>query len=120
VLDKKIAEEELRSSEGEVEDEVSSFEEVKVQKLVKEGKIEVAENPRFMMEARRKEGGEGEAEVATGVDINVNTGGEEKILAVSSSSSPQERVGGSCRCCDPAAYGRAGTGTGGYGCVRCS
>jgi hypothetical protein len=32
VLDKKIAEEELRSSEGEVEDEVSSFEEVKVQK----------------------------------------------------------------------------------------
>jgi hypothetical protein len=39
-----------------VEDEVSSFEEVKVQKkLVKEGKIEVVENPRFMTEARRKE-----------------------------------------------------------------
>ena len=28
MLDKKIAEEELRSSEGEVEDEVSSFEEL--------------------------------------------------------------------------------------------
>jgi len=40
-LDKKITEEELRkrSSEGEVEDEVSSLEEVKVQKkLVKEVK----------------------------------------------------------------------------------
>jgi len=35
---------------------VSSFEEVEVQKqLVKQGKIEVAEIPRFMMEARRKE-----------------------------------------------------------------
>jgi len=39
-----------------VDDEVSSFEEVEVQKqLVKQGKIEVAEIPRFMMEARRKE-----------------------------------------------------------------
>jgi hypothetical protein len=57
-LDKEITEEELRkrSSEGEVEDEVSSLEEVKVQKkLVKEVKIEVMENPRFMSEARRKE-----------------------------------------------------------------
>jgi hypothetical protein len=47
----KITEEELRkrSPEGKVEDAVSSFEEVKVQKkLVKEGKIEVMENPRFM------------------------------------------------------------------------
>jgi hypothetical protein len=35
---------------------VSSFEELKVQKqFVKQGKIEMAENPRFMMEARRKE-----------------------------------------------------------------
>ena len=51
----KITEEELRkrSSEGEVEDQVSSFEEIKVQKkLVKEGKIN---NPRFVTEARRKE-----------------------------------------------------------------
>jgi len=39
-----------------VDDEVSSFEEVEVQKqLVKQGKIEVTEIPRFMMEARRKE-----------------------------------------------------------------
>jgi len=42
-----------------IEDELSSFEEAKVQKmLVKEGKIEVVENPRFMMfmmEARQKE-----------------------------------------------------------------
>jgi hypothetical protein len=46
-----------RSSEQqEVDDEVSSFEEVKVQKkLVKEGEIDVVENPRFMTEARRKE-----------------------------------------------------------------
>jgi len=35
---------------------VSSFDEVRVQKkLVKEGKIEVVENPRFMMDARPKE-----------------------------------------------------------------
>jgi hypothetical protein len=57
-LDKKITEEELRrSSEQEVVvDEVSSFEEIMVQKkLVKEGKIKVVENPRFLMEARRKE-----------------------------------------------------------------
>ena len=71
---------------------MSSFEEVEVQKeLVKEGKIEVAENPRFMMEVRRTEGaeaGEGEAEVETGVDVDLNAGGEEDALAVSSSSSP--------------------------------
>ena len=57
-LDKKITEEEFRrSSEQEhVEDEVSSFKEVKVQKkFLKEGKIEVVENPRFMTDARRKE-----------------------------------------------------------------
>jgi len=43
-------------SEGGVEDGVGSFEEVRVQKkLVKEGKIEVVENLRFMTEARRKE-----------------------------------------------------------------
>ena len=36
--------------------EVSSFEEVRVQKkLAKEGKIEVMVNPTFMTEARRKE-----------------------------------------------------------------
>jgi hypothetical protein len=55
-LDKKITEEELKqkSSERKVEDETSSFEEVKVQKkLMKEG--EVVENPMFMTEARRKE-----------------------------------------------------------------
>jgi len=35
---------------------VSSFDEVRVQKkLVKEGKIEVVENPRFLMDARPKE-----------------------------------------------------------------
>jgi len=33
-----------------LEDELSSF-----KKLMKEGKIEVVENPRFMMEARSKE-----------------------------------------------------------------
>ena len=57
-LDKKITEEELkrRSSKREVEDEVSSFEEVKVQKkLMKEGKVEVVENPQFMTQARRME-----------------------------------------------------------------
>jgi hypothetical protein len=55
-LDKKITEEELRRRSSEVEDEASSFEEIMVQKkLVKEGKIEVVENPRFMTEARRKE-----------------------------------------------------------------
>jgi hypothetical protein len=57
-LDRRITEEELRrrSEEGGVENEVSSIEEVKVQKkLVKEGKIEVVENPKFMTEARRKE-----------------------------------------------------------------
>jgi hypothetical protein len=56
-LDKKFTEEELkkRSLEGEVEDEVSSLEEFKVQKkLVKEVEIEVMENSRFMSEARRK------------------------------------------------------------------
>jgi hypothetical protein len=53
--DKKMAED-LRSSEQqEVDDEVSSFEELKVQKqLVKRGKIEVPENPMFMTEARRR------------------------------------------------------------------
>jgi hypothetical protein len=57
-LDRRITEEELRrrSEEGGVEDEVSSIEEVKARKkLVKEGKIEVVENPKFMTEARRKE-----------------------------------------------------------------
>jgi hypothetical protein len=57
-LDKKVTEEELRrSSEHEVvDDEVSSFEEIMVQKkLVKEGKIEVVENPRYLTEPRRKE-----------------------------------------------------------------
>jgi len=57
-LDKKITEEELRKRSEEVgaEDEVSSIEEVKARKkLVKEGKIEVVENPRFMTEARKKE-----------------------------------------------------------------
>ena len=35
---------------------MSSIEEAKVQKkLVREGKIEVVENPKFMTEARRKE-----------------------------------------------------------------
>ena len=56
-LSKKITEEEQRkrSSEGEVEDELASFEEVKTQKeLLKEGKLEVVENQRFIMEARRK------------------------------------------------------------------
>jgi hypothetical protein len=40
-----------------VEDELSSFEQVKVQKekFVKEGKIEVVENLRFMMKTRQKE-----------------------------------------------------------------
>ena len=41
-----------RSSEGEVEDEMSIFEEVK---LVKERRIELVKDPRFMTEARRKE-----------------------------------------------------------------
>jgi hypothetical protein len=55
-LDKKITEEELRRRSSEVEDEVSSLEEIMAQKkLVKEGKIEVVENPRFMTEARWKE-----------------------------------------------------------------
>ena len=47
----------MRSSEQqEVDDDVSSFYEVKVQKqLVKQGRLEVAENPRFIMEAKRKE-----------------------------------------------------------------
>ena len=57
-MDRRITEEELRRrcEEGGVEDGVSNIEEVKVQKkLVKEGKIEVVENPKFMMEARRKE-----------------------------------------------------------------
>ena len=56
-LDKKITEEEPRRSyEKEEEDDASSFEDVKIEKkLVKEGKIEVVENPRFMTEARRKE-----------------------------------------------------------------
>jgi hypothetical protein len=54
-LDKKITEEELRRRRSEVEDEVGSLEEIMVQKtFVKEGKIEVVENPRFMTEARRK------------------------------------------------------------------
>jgi hypothetical protein len=46
-----------RSSEQDVvDDEVSSFEEIKVEKkLLKEGKIEVVENPRYTTEARRKE-----------------------------------------------------------------
>ena len=40
----------------EIDDEVSSFEEIKVQKkLVKEGKIEVVQNPRVMTEARSRE-----------------------------------------------------------------
>jgi hypothetical protein len=55
-LDKRITEEELRRRSSEVEDEVSSLEEIMAQKkLVKEGKIEVVENPRFMTEARQKE-----------------------------------------------------------------
>ena len=57
-LDEKITEEELRkrSSEWEVEDEVTSFEEVEAQKkLLKEGNIEVLESPRFITEARPKE-----------------------------------------------------------------
>ena len=47
----------MRSSEQqEVDDDVSNFYEVKVQKqLVKQGRLEVAENPRFIMEAKRKE-----------------------------------------------------------------
>ena len=55
-MDKKI---ELRkgSLEGEVEDEISSFKEVKgvQKKLVKEGSVEVVENPTFITEMRRKE-----------------------------------------------------------------
>jgi hypothetical protein len=44
-------------SEGEVEDEISSFKEVKgvQKKLVKEGNVEVVENPTFITETRRKE-----------------------------------------------------------------
>ena len=56
-LDKKITEEELRKRSSEREDEVSSLEEVQVQKkLVKGVKIEVTENPKFMSEARRNGG----------------------------------------------------------------
>ena len=58
-MDKKITEDELRkrSLEGEVEDEMSSFEEVKrvLKKLMEEENVEVVENPTFMMETRRKE-----------------------------------------------------------------
>ena len=58
-MDKKITKDELRkrSSEGGVEDEMSSFEEVKrvLKKLMEEGNVEVVENPTFMMETRRKE-----------------------------------------------------------------
>ena len=44
------------SEQQEVNDEVSSFEEVKAQKkFMKKGKIEMVENARFMMEAKRKE-----------------------------------------------------------------
>ena len=68
-----------RSSEQqEVDDEVSSFEEVDVQKkLVKEGKIEVVEHPRYMTgEAEGAGVGEGEADAAgveRGVDVNVKS-----------------------------------------------
>ena len=46
-----------RSWESEVEDEMSSFKEVKGirKKLVKEGNVEVVENPTFMTLTRRKE-----------------------------------------------------------------
>jgi hypothetical protein len=121
-LCKKITEEEPRkwSSEGQVEDEVTSFEEVQ-KKL--EGKIEVMENPSFITEARTEGAGagEGEAEVERGVDANAGEGGNDEVFVVSSSSSPWERDGGSRRCCGPAACGRAGTGTEScYGCLRCS
>jgi hypothetical protein len=61
--------------EGEVEDEMSSFKEVKgiQKKLVKEGNVEVVENPTFMTETRRKEL---ERERLRRVDVDVNPGGE--------------------------------------------
>jgi hypothetical protein len=46
----------VRQENYRVEDELSNFEQTKVQKkLVNEAKIEAVENPRFMMEARQKE-----------------------------------------------------------------
>jgi len=129
-LDQKLTEEELRKrslEQQEVGDEVSNFEDKVKKNLEKDGKIEVVDNTKYMMD-RRKElerGKEGEAEVQRGVNVNVNAGGrgEEKVFVVSPSSSPQERVGGLCRFCGSAACGRAGTGKGsyyGYGCLRCS
>jgi hypothetical protein len=75
----------------------------KVQKtLVKDGKIEVVENSRFMTEARQKEQAETERGVHAGSEAR-----EKEVLAASSSSSPHGRVRGSCRRCDSTACSRA-------------
>jgi hypothetical protein len=90
-------EEELRkgSKEGEVDDEVSNFED------------EVCDGGEM-------EGAGAEAEAERGLDVG-GEGGEEEILAVSSSPS-QERISPSRR--DPAACSRAGTAS--SRCIHCS
>ena len=61
-----------RSWESEVEDEMSSFKEVKGiwKKLAKEGNVEVVENTTFMTMTRRKRAGAREVERRDDLDVN--------------------------------------------------
>jgi hypothetical protein len=70
--------------------------------LVKDGKIKVVENSRFMMEAKRKDLDRRQRQKEESTPVV-----KQENIAVSSSSSSHGRVGGSCRRCDPAACGRA-------------
>jgi hypothetical protein len=100
------------SEQQEVDDEVSSFEEVNAQKkFMKKGKIEMVENARFMTEARRKELERRQRQKKESTPVVKEEKEKRKFFAVSSSS--QERV--SRRRRDPAACGRAG-----ISCIHCS